>query len=293
MSHRITYKVGCDPELFLVGEDGKFKSAHNVVAGEKFAPFAVRDGAIQPDGTAAEFNIDPATTAVKFSANIRSVLNSLQDHVSAASNGQMHLRVIPTAWFDPEYFKKLPPEALQFGCMPDFDAWSGNKNVFKPTNHPYRTGGGHIHIGWTDGEALEDATHLYDCQQAVRQLDAVLYVVSHLWDRDQQRRALYGKIGAYRPKSFGVEYRPLSNAWVADPDLHIWVFNAAVKAMQILDEDDIRLWELQKDLGTVYDLVEDAKAGIDAPKRNDVFKAYTELLAYDIPELPAAYTVPF
>jgi len=51
--------VGCDPELF-VKKDGVLVSAHGLVQGSKEHPFRVSKGAVQVDGMALEFNIDPA-----------------------------------------------------------------------------------------------------------------------------------------------------------------------------------------------------------------------------------------
>jgi hypothetical protein len=64
----------------------------------------------------------------------------------------------------------------------------------------------------------------------VRQLDCILYPASLLWDDDDKRRTLYGKIGAFRPKEYGVEYRPLSNAYLSSKKTQKYVFDVAMKA---------------------------------------------------------------
>jgi len=51
--------VGCDPEYF-VKKNGIFQSAHGLIMGDKKNPQKVRNGAVQVDGMAVEFNIDPA-----------------------------------------------------------------------------------------------------------------------------------------------------------------------------------------------------------------------------------------
>ena len=53
--------VGCDPEVF-VAQGGVFKSAYNLIKGDKKNPQKIRSGAVQVDGMALEFNIDPAAT---------------------------------------------------------------------------------------------------------------------------------------------------------------------------------------------------------------------------------------
>lgn len=279
-----SYLIGCDPELFLVNAAGNFVSAHDIIPGSKQFPTTVLKGAIQPDGTAAEFNIDPASTVKEFCENITSVLTSLQYTVNTRANG-LHLKVIPTAFFEKGYFKTLPQEALEFGCMPDWNAYTELPNEFKGTKQPFRTGAGHVHIGWTKDENIDDKAHFFDCIQAVRQLDCVLYFGSLLWDKDVKRRELYGKIGAFRPKPYGVEYRSVSNAWVADPDLQVWIFNATVAAMKLLDTQDVRLWEEK----LICEHVEDAKAGVET-SRADLLDLQEDLVAlYGMPRLPEAY----
>ena len=55
----IEAKVGADPEIFLGDADGGLVSAYGLIKGDKEHPFPVTNGAVQVDGMAAEFNIDP------------------------------------------------------------------------------------------------------------------------------------------------------------------------------------------------------------------------------------------
>lgn len=276
------YTIGADPELFLIDAAGAFVSAHDVIPGNKVFPLPVDDGAIQVDGVAAEFNIDPANTADLFTNNIRSVLKQLQETVKLNNEG-LRLIVSPTATFDKKYFKNLPSYAKALGCQPDFNVYSGKTNPPPRTRKPFRTGGGHVHVGWNDvaGDAV---LHSYECQEVVRQLDAVLYPMSLLWDEDDQRRGLYGSIGTFREKPYGVEYRPLSNAWVADPDLHVWIFNATMTALECLDLEekihDEPFWET---------MLQDIRKGRN-PERATI-RSYHDFLCdeFMIPALPKAY----
>lgn len=258
---QFSYTIGADPELFVMDGTGKFRSAHDLVPGSKLQPFRVTKGAIQPDGTSAEFNIDAAQTADEFLRNIKSVLIDLQKTIHE-KDPTLNLRVSPVAMFDDKYFELLPAEALAFGCTPDFNAWTdGKQTEFVGTSEPFRTGAGHVHVGWTSNEDAADQAHVFDCIEATKQLDCVLYPMSLLWDKDQKRRTLYGKMGAFRPKAYGVEYRPLSNAWIADPDLQRWVFNATVRAMELLDSQvkQVKLW-YDQDIRQALSVLTDGKA---------------------------------
>ena len=121
------------------------------------------------------------------------------------------------------------------GCEPDFDAWEDGKENPRPNGDAdFRTGAGHIHIGWTDGVDITHPEHLEACMTVVKQLDWSLGMLSTLYDGDDKRRELYGDWGAFRPKPYGVEYRVLSNAWLRDPKLVAWVYRTVNKAVQDL-----------------------------------------------------------
>lgn len=222
--------IGADPELF-VRYKNSFVSAHNLLPGTKDMPhFLSTNGAVQVDGTAAEFNIRPARTAAEFSEYILSTVEELTRMIKKHNPGY-EVVAVPTADYKPEYFMTLPPEATMLGCEPDYNAWTKKMNKPPDPRHTFRTGGGHVHVGWLEkGEALKKE----DCLMMTRQLDATLYAFSLLWDDDENRRQMYGKLGAFRYKpGYGMEYRPLSNAWVRHPDLHRFVFNTTKHAYKL------------------------------------------------------------
>jgi len=204
------FKIGADPELFIIEKaTGKLVSAHGMLPGDKKNPHRVPHGAVQVDGMAAEFNIDPARTVGEFVRNIKSVMASLQEIVGDA----YELRAIPTAHFGKEMIDAQPAEAKELGCDPDYNAWNGGVNPTPNVDTPYRTGAGHVHIGWTEGQDISLTQHKQVCEHLIRNLD--LYTTPFLkLEDDVLRRELYGKAGAYRPKSYGVEYRTPSNVWL-------------------------------------------------------------------------------
>ncbi|MDB4302054.1 hypothetical protein N9924_00655 [bacterium] len=223
--------VGADPEVFMKREGKKFfQSAHGEVPGTKDEPFVVDKGAVQVDGMALEFNIDPAKNREEFVDNLQAVMQQL-----GAMVPDYELIAQPTATFTKAHMKKQPPEALDLGCEPDFNAWrNGAVNPRPDGAVNFRTGAGHIHIGWTKDVDIADPTHMEACIWVTRQLDYYLGIPSLQFDKDTKRRKLYGKAGAFRPKSYGVEYRVLSNAWLRSPEMMNWVYDRvdqAIKAM--------------------------------------------------------------
>ncbi len=219
--------IGADPEVFVLDRDtNKFVSAHDLVPGSKYRPYATPNGAIQPDGVAAEFNIHPASTRKEFLsylARTEKVLKMVvrKDHES------YDLIAVPTADFDPEYFSDLPEYAKALGCDPDFDAYLEQANPKPSGDRPFRTGAGHIHIGFCPPKdnPMEEH-HFKNCCSLTKQLDAILVPASKLWDSDTKRMELYGKPGAFRPKPYGLEYRVLSNAWLTRNSTKSYVYDA-------------------------------------------------------------------
>lgn len=236
--------IGCDPELFVQNsKTHEFVSAHNLFPGTKYDPSPVGNvGAIQVDGTAFEFNIAPASSVTEFISHINSVLHLSRVHLEK-QNSDLVLCTEPVALFDKYYFDKvIPEEAKLLGCEPDYNAWTGKVNPKPKTNKPMRTGSGHVHIGWSAGEDIEDTSHIYDCREMVKQLDVGLFIPSLLWDSSHERRQLYGAPGAFRPKHYGCEYRVLSNKWVGNRELMEFVFDATKHSSELLDKD-VRLYE--------------------------------------------------
>lgn len=222
----MTILIGCDPELFVYTQTGVPVSAHDLLPGTKWEPFEVSNGAIQVDGVAAEFNIKPAATEEEFLHNIAKVEHDLLEKLLEKRKGLV-LRASPVIKFTRKQWNEIPESAKMLGCEPDWDAYSLTHNVKPETNKFMRTGSGHIHISW--GQTPNDVKKpcVNYVASLVHHLDYHLYPQSLLWDKDKERQELYGKPGAMRPKDYGVEYRTLSNRWVADEKTIRYVFRTA------------------------------------------------------------------
>jgi len=223
--------VGADPECFVrkVGKK-QFQSAHGLIQGDKKNPQKVERGAVQVDGMALEFNIDPAKNEREFVENITGVMK-----IMAGMVPDYELVPVPVAKFTEAVMKKQPKEALELGCEPDFCAWKDGQANPRPNGDVnFRTGAGHVHIGWTNGVDINDPGHMEACIMATKQLDFYLGLGSLVYDTDTKRRTMYGAAGAFRPKPYGVEYRVLSNAWLQSEELMAWVYRTTTKAISDL-----------------------------------------------------------
>lgn len=216
--------VGADPEMFAK-RNGEYVSAHGMVKGTKAVPFPVENGAVQVDGMALEFNIDPAEDEEGFVFNIQHVMAQLKAMVP-----DCEVVADPVARFTEAYLSQQPPESLELGCEPDFNAWNGKANNPPDVDMPMRTGAGHVHVGWTAG--ANGKSHLGMCSALVKQLDFYLGLPSLLFDSETERRDMYGKAGAFRPKPYGVEYRVLSNKWLSNEHLIRWVYRSVDKCFK-------------------------------------------------------------
>lgn len=244
--------VGCDPELF-VRKDGSLVSGYGLIPGTKRQPHPVKDGAVQVDGMALEFNTKPAATQEQFLNNIKSVMQELAGMIPG-------YELVPesVANFGLEYIKKQPREATELGCDPDYNAYIMDANPKPDGEVPFRTASGHVHIGWTEGEEAHENAHFTRCGMVAKQMDILLGVPSILFDADgAARRELYGKAGCFRPKSYGVEYRTLSNKWLKNDALQRFVYNQIIRGMELI----------QKGV-CLFDTIPDAEECINTSNRN-------------------------
>lgn len=238
-------RIGADPEYF-VKQNGVFVSAHGLVNGNKKNPLKVDKGAVQVDGMALEFNIDPAESEDEFFVNINTVFAQLK----AMCPDHEHV-IAPVADFPLEYINSQPLEARELGCDPDFNAWSGLENVKPDAELPMRTASGHIHIGWAENMDKGDPNLYQDCRIVAKQMDFFLGLPSLFFDADERRRQMYGKAGCFRPKPYGMEYRTLSNAWLTSENLIKWAFRNARKGMEQVMQGNI----LEDQFGSVDEII--------------------------------------
>lgn len=271
-----TITIGADPELFVRNKTtGKIVSAHDLIPGTKEKPWLVPGGAVQVDGVAAEFNIDPTTSAEGFCERIQYVMGHLQGMMPG-----YELVTQPCVVFDKDYFYSLPEKTRELGCNPDWNAWTERTNPAPDAGGTMRTASGHIHIGWAQGQNINDPFWMEDCFAVVKQLDYYIGAVSHLWDNDGRRRELYGRAGACRVKPYGVEYRVPSNRWLISPKLMKFIWYASYYAVKgLIDGSRPRMEEKYGDLvrslidtGTTDDLTNGKfmsmyeETGLDWPK---------------------------
>lgn len=231
--------IGADPELFIKdNKSGKLISAAGLFPGTKEAPHPVMHGAVQVDGMAAEYNILPASTYVEFIFNNISVLRSLRDIIKEHNPGlDFDFVFNPVADFGAEYIAQQSEVAKALGCTPDYNAYYGGKpNPTPDAEMPFRTASGHIHLGWTKDQDINDPEHIEACIMMTKQLDTQvgIYMLEVEGKDGKRRRELYGKAGAFRPKHYGVEYRTPSNVWLTKPYLMRRMFVHAQSAFNRL-----------------------------------------------------------
>lgn len=211
--------IGADPEVF-VKQNGIFCSGYGLIEGTKKHPSPVNKGAVQVDGMALEFNIDPALDRTTFVENINTVMQELANRVK-----EYEIVIEPVAEFTPEVFAAQPPEAIELGCDPDMNAWTMDVNNPPDAEVQFRTAAGHIHLGYTKDQDIESMPALFTAAEVARQLDFYLGLPSLMYDNNTKRRELYGQAGAFRIKTYGMEYRVLSNKWLVSDHLKRWVYD--------------------------------------------------------------------
>ena len=218
----MSFTIGCDPEFFLK-LNNKHVSAVGLIGGSKDFPRPLeKDGfAILEDNVSVEFNVAPAHNHEEFIQNIQYVMSNLKGLLPEYEFSRDAAVV-----FNPEDLAH--PQAQEFGCEPDFNAWTRKINPRpKAPDQNLRSAGGHVHIGHEN---------TLDPIEVIRAMDVFAGVPATKLDQDVRRRQLYGKAGCHRIKNYGCEYRTLSNFWIFEPTLIKWVFEQTQKAVQFVKD---------------------------------------------------------
>lgn len=226
------FTLGCDPELFLCDAASALVASCDKIGGTKHQPLPLPLGdgfAVQEDNVALEFNIPPSASQEEFTNNILLVMGYLRGTVN-----DMGLNFSPLSAASFPVWELMHPKALEFGCDPDFNAWENGKRNPRPvaTDPTLRTAGGHVHIGYNFGG-------IKNIIRGTKYMDLYLGIKSVVEDkRGDERKKLYGRAGAFRPKTYGLEYRSLGNYWVFDKDKTDWVWNAVDRAIAAYEGND-------------------------------------------------------
>lgn len=232
--------IGADPEIFLEDNEERLIPAFDFLPSKEAA---IKYGAdtfeqLYWDGFQAEFTLRAEGCMNALTGNIR---HALYDLLNAArvKFGKAKLSLKSVFEINRDLLTSSKPEHVAFGCMPSLNAYGLKGLEMDGRLVNFRTAGGHIHFGYA-GFTPEKY------KEIVKALDAILGVacVSLFAKYDTaKRRAMYGLAGEYRLPKHGLEYRPLSNAWLCHPYAANLVFDLARSAFMIGQKGFLSQWQ--------------------------------------------------
>ena len=220
------FTLGSDPEVFLkkvINGREEYFPAIGIIEGDKYNPQPVGDNGrnVLVDNVMLEFNTVPALNKSEF---VQEHLDFLNYITKDMENEECTISNECFVEFKPHF---LDSEIAQtFGCEPDFNAYTLKSNIPPRGDVNTRSAAGHIHVGY-DNPNKEDSIAL------IKLLDLTLGVPSVIDDPDRNRRKMYGKAGCYRLKSFGFEYRTLSNYWIFNEKNLKKIYEGVEKAFEL------------------------------------------------------------
>lgn len=228
------WKIGSDPEIFVENKKKEMIPAFLFLGSKEKPNHTPKGGAFQTyggcpmywDGFQAEFTTK-ANTCLGW--HMDSIAAGMHGVYAAAKKKFPDAKLSLRSVFDipDEVLKSADEEHVAFGCMPSINAYGLKANMPPARQVPFRSAGGHIHFGI--GKISEKKA-----VPIVKALDAILAVscVSMFAKFDDpKRRVMYGLPGEFRLPKHGMEYRPLSNAWLCHPMITNLVIDFARKVV--------------------------------------------------------------
>jgi len=229
------FTVGTDTEFFLE-KDGRLVSAIKLIKAGKREPMLLKSGGnVTHDNVAMEFATPVAQDEDSFVGAIRT---TMMESLAVLPEG---IQINPRSSAEFPETELDSEEARLFGCDPDYDAWAlmVNDPPTEAATKPFRTVGGHLHVGYVEGSGNDFLKDPMGKVEAVKAFDIVLGITMTILDHNEDavnRRKLYGKAGCHRPTDYGVEYRSLSNFWTFSPKLVRLVYTLASEAMSMMKD---------------------------------------------------------
>ena len=261
--------MGCDPEFFFVDNSGKTTGAEKVLPekGLQYNPYnstrADEMSNIVIDGVQSELNPRPGACRANLGNEIAACFRVLQK--TLAAKGSINVSFEPVVKLSREELHSLSEKSKVFGCAPSTNIYQQAESQIRvnPKRYLKRSAGGHIHLGDGGSKKINKALTNFDVMVPI--LDIIVGNTCVLLDRDpsnKERRKNYGRVGEYRPKSYGLEYRTLSNFWLRSYQLMSFVMGLARFAVHVVAQTDETNPEKNY-----------TKAFFDAVKREDIINA--------------------
>lgn len=277
--------LGTDPEFMLKDEKGRLISAIEVVPGSKENRYDLGNGHFAYfDNVLAECSVKPGGDKQAIIANLKDCFQRYAELVSP-------LILWPLASANYPDKECEHHEAKQFGCSPELCAYE--MTVIRPPECPatFRSCGGHVHIGYNGGADIEDDEEAnfkvdWDRVWVIRMADLFLGIPSLILDKDptsKARRQLYGGAGSHRACSeYGVEYRALSNFWLARPSLVGLIYDLSSACVQTVMEDGCheQIWDKEINPLDLKETINSANKK-KANKYFDLLKKYLPKKVFD------------
>lgn len=223
--------IGCDPEVFLLDQNGTPYSAEGIIGGSKWNKnwYDNNEFSLEEDGLSAELGIKPATNAEEFSQRIEKALNKIK------SISNLSISLNTTEKFSEAM--RNTPQGIESGCLPSLDVYM--QQVNEPLNFfddEYRYSGGHVHIGFGFDNDNEWVEHV-DPDKFIKAMDwyvGVPYIkkTGTLGSKVHP----YRRLGQWRFKTYGAEYRTMGNEWVFSNESRKEVFERTQEAVQNWDK---------------------------------------------------------
>lgn len=235
---------GTDPECFAAYEkDGKlyalppyyFRKNLSVKASDDERHPVFIEGNFfkaHEDGAAFEFGITPSFDPKELFEKIQAATTTVNESIlrEFPEHCLPTLQFVPTIGFEIERWKNMPEDffmSTRFGCDPDEDEFnlSAKCKVVDASTHPYRYGGGHLHVSGSK-KIAQDPHMAVRCMAITAGLAAVAF--SPVPDLERDRTFLYGRPGKFRFQNYGarnpfgpayaygIEYRTPSNTWAGN-----------------------------------------------------------------------------
>jgi hypothetical protein len=211
--------IGSDPEVLVRSRDtGAYVPMCGLIGGTKRRPVPMvgleKGYALQEDNVMLEFNIPAASSINHFDVHIERAFKYVCDVVEQIGGGRLEVATNCTGLYSADVL--TTSKSRQFGCSPDFDAHDRGEPLRPPCPADFRRGegelrfaGGHVHLGYDNVSSIPDYV-------VAALADLMIGLPSIGVDSQADRRAWYGTAGRYRPTSYGIEYRSLSNFWLFD-----------------------------------------------------------------------------